>query len=433
MSNFEKVSLGDHCELFTGFAFKSAEFLIGSEGDVRLARGDNIKEGYFEWGEKEKRWASVTPDLTRYLLKAGDILVGMDGSKVGKNWVEVSESDLPCLLVQRVCCFRARPTLNQKLIRYLVGSRSFRNYIDSVKTGTSIPHISMGQIRNFPIPLPPPPDQNAIAHILGALDDKIELNQKMHRTLEHSAKATFKSWFVDFDPVHAKVAGRSTGLPAEISDLFPDEFADSEIGEIPAGWTISPLDAIGTFRNGLALQKYPPQDGIERLPVVKIAQLRKGSTQGDDTYASGVPSDFIIDDGDFIFSWSGTLMAKYWVGGRGALNQHLFKVESKTQPLWMVAGWVDHFMPEFQSIAASKATTMGHIQREHLRQALCSIPSTGIVNACADIFAPIIERSILVQKESKVLGELRDTLLPKLISGELRIPDAEKFLEEAGV
>lgn len=433
ISNYEMVPLGDHCDLLTGFAFKSAEFRNGNDGDVRLARGDNVKEGRFEWGEKEKRWASVTPDLERYLLRKGDILLGMDGSKVGKNWVEVSESDLPCLLVQRVCCFRAKPTLHQKLLRYFVSGKTFKSYIDAVKTGTSIPHISMGQIRNFMIPLIPMPDQKAIAHILGTLDDKIELNQKMHKTLEDIAKAIFKSWFVDYDPVRAKAEGRPTGLPAEISDLFPDALVDSEIGEIPAGWKVSPLDEIGIFKNGLALQKYPPLDGSERLPVVKIAQLRKGSTVGDDTYASGVPEGFVIDDGDFVFSWSGTLMAKYWVGGRGALNQHLFKVEGKTQPLWMVAGWVEHFMPEFQSIAASKATTMGHIQREHLRQALCIIPSTDVVDGCSAIITPIVERCILAQQESKVLTELRDTLLPKLISGELRIPDAEKFLEAAGV
>ena len=138
---------------------------------------------------------------------------------------------------------------------------------------------------------------------------------------------------------------------------------------------VAPLDQIGNFRNGLALQKYPAVDGEEQLPVVKIAQLRKGSTDGDDLFASGVSSDFVIADGDYVFSWSGSLMAKYWVGGKGALNQHLFKVEEKTQPLWFIAGWVEHFMPEFQSIAESKATTMGHIKREHLKQALCAIPS----------------------------------------------------------
>ena len=240
--------------------------------------------------------------------------------------------------------------------------------------GSVFTNLKTDILKNHQVSVPPLAEQKAIAHILGTLDDKIELNQKMNQTLEEIAKAIFKSWFVDFDPVRAKAEGRPTGLPPEISDLFPDELVDSEIGEIPKGWEIAPLDEIGNFRNGLALQKYPAKDGEEKLPVVKIAQLRKGSTNGDELFASGVPSDFVITDGDYVFSWSGSLMAKYWVGGKGALNQHLFKVEERTQPLWFIAGWVEHFMPEFQSIAESKATTMGHIKREHLRQAICAIP-----------------------------------------------------------
>jgi type I restriction enzyme S subunit len=323
--------------------------------------------------------------------------------------------------------------LDKGFCHYLLRDRVYRQHILATCTGSTVKHTSPTKILDFRFALPEKSEQKAIAQILGTLDEKIELNQRMNQTLEDIAKAIFKSWFVDFDPVRAKVEGRPTGLPDEISDLFPDELEESEIGEIPAGWKVSPLDSIGTFKNGLALQKYPPLEGLERLPVVKIAQLRKGSTISDDTYASGVPDGFVIDDGDFVFSWSGTLMAKYWVGGRGALNQHLFKVEGQTQPLWMVAGWVAHFMPEFQSIAASKATTMGHIQREHLRQALCIIPPTDVVDASSAIMTPIVERCILAQQESKVLLELRDTLLPKLISGELRIPDAEKLLAEVGI
>lgn len=309
-----------------------------------------------------------------------------------------------------------------------------RNFdFTSFDSGSVQPSLNRNFLNPAPIEIPHFEEQKAIAHILGTLDDKIELNQKMNQTLEEIAKAIFKSWFVDFDPVRAKAEGRPTGLPTEISDQFPDELVDSEIGEIPKGWEVAPLDEIGNFRNGLALQKYPAKEGEEQLPVVKIAQLRKGSTDGDDLFASGVPSDFVITDGDYVFSWSGSLMAKYWVGGKGALNQHLFKVEEKTQPLWFIAGWVEHFMPEFQSIAESKATTMGHIKREHLKQAICAIPSQELIKRSAEVITPLIERSILSQQESKILSELRDTLLPKLISGELRIPDAEKFLTEAGL
>jgi type I restriction enzyme, S subunit len=121
-------------------------------------------------------------------------------------------------------------------------------------------------------------EQKAVAHILGTLDDKIELNRKTNETLEAMAKALFKSWFVDFDPVRAKVEGRSSGLPAEISDLFPDSFEDSELGEIPNGWEVKALDEIAHFLNGLALQKFPPEDGAVTLPVIKIAQLKKGDS-----------------------------------------------------------------------------------------------------------------------------------------------------------
>lgn len=305
--------------------------------------------------------------------------------------------------------------------------------IKSFASGSTFQEVSSSALKSIEVMIPDEPTQRAIAHILGTLDDKVELNQRMNQTLEEIAKAIFKSWFVDFDPVCAKAEGRPTDLPLEISALFPDEWVESEVGRIPKGWTITPLDAIGIFRNGLALQKYPYIKGQEKLPVVKIAQLRKGNTTGDELYASGVPKDYIIDDGDFVFSWSASLLAKYWVGNRGALNQHLFKVEGKGFPLWFISGWVQKFMPEFQSIAASKATTMGHIKREHLKQALCAVPDSFLLEEAGKIISPIIEKTILAEKESRVLGELRDTLLPKLISGELRIPDTEKFLKEAGI
>jgi len=363
----------------------------------------------------------------RKFSKPEDLLFCVRGSTTGKmNW-----SDQRYAIGRGLAAISPRTPSTMHFFKGLIESNL--PSLLAGATGSTFPNVSRPDLATIPVQVSDIDYIRSASQVLEGIERKIELNQKMNQTLEDIAKAIFKSWFVDFDPVRAKVDGRPTGLPAEISNLFPDAFEDSEIGGIPVGWKVSPLDSIGTFKNGLALQKYPPIEGSERLPVVKIAQLRKGSTIGDDTYASGVPDGFVIDDGDFVFSWSGTLMAKYWVGGRGALNQHLFKVEGQTQPLWMVAGWVEHFMPEFQSIAASKATTMGHIQREHLRQALCIIPPADVVDVCSAIITPIIERCVLAQQESKVLSELRDTLLPKLISGELCIPDAEKFLAEAGI
>lgn len=427
------VQLADYAQVLSGYAFKGKDF---SEEGYPVIKIKNIQD------------RSVIPDFTvcvpeevigqkieKFQLVSGDILIAMTGQgsvgRVGKLRLQNTDR---CYLNQRVGkIYSTSVHLHSDFLYYIIQTREYEEYLFSLGAGSGQPNLSPSQITSIPIPLPSIEVQQAIAHILGALDDKIELNQKMNQTLEEIAKAIFKSWFVDFDPVRAKAEGRPTGLPPEISDLFPDELVDSEIGEIPKGWEVAPLNEIGNFRNGLALQKYPAEEGEEQLPVVKIAQLRKGSTDGDDLFASGVPSDFVITDGDYVFSWSGSLMAKYWVGGKGALNQHLFKVEEKTQPLWFIAGWVEHFMPEFQSIAESKATTMGHIKREHLKQAICAIPSQELIKRSAEVITPLIERSILSQQESKVLSDLRDTLLPKLISGELRIPDAEKFLEEAGI
>jgi type I restriction enzyme S subunit len=283
------------------------------------------------------------------------------------------------------------------------------------------------------IPLPPLGEQKAIAHILGTLDDKIELNRKTNETLEAMTKALFKSWFVDFDPVRAKAEGRPTGLPAEISDLFPDSFEDSDLGEIPRRWKVKSLDKVAHFLNGLALQKFPPEDGAATLPVIKIAQLKKGDSTGADRCSTAVPSDYVVRDGDMLFSWSGSLAVDIWCGGDGALNQHLFKVTSKTYGKWFFYQWVKHHLPVFQEIAQGKATTMGHIQRHHLSEAKVLIPPPSLLAAMDSAFTALLDRAFGLRRQAKDLGSIRDALLPKLISGEIRIPDAEKMLEEVGV
>ena len=361
---------------------------------------------------------------TKQYFFSDDVLFG----KLRPYFRKVVRPNFSGICSTDIWVFEALNAVDKRFLFYWIASWDFVNYVNSASEGTRMPRAKWDVAKTHEIQDFRLAEQKAIAHILGTLDDKIELNKKLNQTLEDIAKAIFKSWFVDFDPVRAKAEGRPTGLPADISDLFPDELVDSEIGEIPKGWDVISLDKIGIFRNGLALQKYPAVKGEEQLPVIKIAQLRRGFADDSNTLASGVPDDFVIDDGDYIFSWSGTLMAKYWVGGKGALNQHLFKVEEKTQPLWFIAGWVENFMPNFQSIAASKATTMGHIKREHLNQSMCVVPPKNVINACTSFVKPNIERSILSQQESKVLAQLRDTLLPKLISGELRVPDAKRFI-----
>ncbi|HRN51839.1 MAG TPA: restriction endonuclease subunit S [Anaerolineales bacterium] len=284
--------------------------------------------------------------------------------------------------------------------------------IQSLTYGTIFDTITMKSFDALNIPLPPLAEQRRIAHILGTLDDKIELNRRMNSTLEAIARALFKSWFVDFDPVRAKAAGR---LPPEIETLFPNSFVDSELGEIPEGWELKGLDQIADFLNGLALQKYPPETIRESLPVIKIREMRQGYSAATDRASSDIDSKYIIEDGDLLFSWSGSLFTKFWAEGRGALNQHLFKVTSKHYPAWFYYLWLQQHMPQFQEIAAGKATTMGHIQRHHLSAAKCLVPPKKLIQELSEIMLPLIGTHVSNQIEARKLSEIRNTLLPRLI------------------
>jgi type I restriction enzyme S subunit len=301
-----------------------------------------------------------------------------------------------------------------------------KSYIESFNAGGSRRAVTKGHIESFRLPLPPLSEQHVIAHVLGTLDDKIELNRRINETLEAMARALFKSWFVDFDPVRAKAEGRDPGLPKHIADMFPDSFEDSELGEIPRGWEVKSLDGVARFLNGLALQKYPPI-GERSLPVIKIAQLRAGTIEGADRASADLEPAYVVQNGDILFSWSGSLECVLWAAGPGALNQHLFKVTSDEYPKWLCFLGIHHHLEDFRHIAAGKATTMGHIQRHHLSDAKLAIPPHALLREMDAIFAPIVESTWRRSVGSYSLAALRDALLPKLISGELRMKNAEQF------
>ena len=248
-------------------------------------------------------------------------------------------------------------------------------------------------LAHLDVTVPPLAEQRAIAHVLGTLDDKIELNRRMNETLEAVARALFKSWFVDFDPVRAKMEGRHTGLPQDIADLFPDRLVNSEMGEIPEGWKVIPLDAIARFQNsGLPFRGFVPRMNEARLPVVKIAQLRAGEANSGEWASATIRPECIIEDGDVLFSWSGSLLVKTWCGGRAALNQHLFKVTSGRHPKWFYLNSLLSHLPAFRRIAQDKATTMGHIRRHHLTDALCVVPPDAVIAGISDTFSCLLER-----------------------------------------
>lgn len=287
--------------------------------------------------------------------------------------------------------------------------------------------LNLRDLSLLPIPMPPRSVREGIISILGALDDKIDLNRRMNETLEAMARAIFKDWFVDFGPTRAKREGRPPYLAPDLWALFPDRL--DEEGK-PEGWEARPLDQTARFLNGLALQKFPA-NGSEGLPVIKIAQLRAGMTSRDEIASASLPADYIVQDGDLLFSWSGSLLHRTWSGGPGALNQHLFKVIPDGVPQWFVHQWIGEHMDGFRAIAASKATTMGHIQRHHLAEAITYIASPAIMKQADKLIGPQFARMLANDLESRTLAATRDLLLPKLMSGEIRLREAEAMVEKA--
>ena len=306
--------------------------------------------------------------------------------------------------------------------------------LDRMNSDSAVPGLNRDNAHARTIFVPGLQEQRSIAHILGTLDDKIELNRKQNETLEAMARALFKAWFVDFEPVRAKLEGRwqrgqsQPGLPAHLYDLFPDRLVESELGEIPEGWEMRSLDSIANYLNGLALQKFPPESETEFLPVIKIAQLRAGNTNGADKASTQIKPEYVVVDGDVLFSWSGSLEVEVWNGGRGALNQHLFKITSNEVPKWFYFFATRQHLSDFRAIAAGKATTMGHIQRKHLTDARIAVAPPESMTKFDAVIASQFDQLVSNAQQSRSLAQLRDTLLPKLISGELRVGDADRYL-----
>ena len=273
--------------------------------------------------------------------------------------------------------------------------------------GSVMVHITKSSMEKMIIRIPKKlEDQRRIASILSSLDRKIELNNKINADLEEMAQAIFKNWFVDFEP-------------------FKDgKFVDSELGMIPEGWKVGRLTEIASYMNGLAMQKFPPENNEDSLPVLKIKELGQGFCGTDsDRCSCNIKDECIIHNGDVIFSWSGTLLVDVWCGGDCGLNQHLFKVTSKDYPKWFYYYWTKHHLQEFVHIAKDKAVTMGHIKRGHLEEAMVAIPDNDSMEKAHELFEPILSKMISLRLENSRLSLLCDTLLPRLMSGEIEVPE----------
>ena len=305
---------------------------------------------------------------------------------------------------------------DSRFLYYQFSSPRIRSWIIDNGIGSSVPGFNLGMLKSVGLNIPPLPEQKAIARLLGTLDDKIELNRKTNETLEAMAKALFQSWFVDFDPVRAKAEGRPTGLPDEISDLFPDSFEESELGDIPRGWEICGLERFLVLQRGYDLPATQRING--KYPVIAASgpsgchNEAMSTAPGVVTGRSGVLGKVFYVQSDF-FPLNTTLWAKE------------FRLATPIYAYFLL-GSID-----FSSFNAGSAVPT--LNRNHLGGLRFAAPPSEIIRFYSETAVSLMTGVEQISNQVACLVETRDTLLPKLISGELRIPEAEKLLEQADV
>jgi len=280
-----------------------------------------------------------------------------------------------------------------KYLFAVLRSREIQQQIYNTNVGDVIPHFKKQFMDQLLIPVPDRKVQEAIGDLYYALSYKVEHNKKINDNLQQQALAIFQQEFL-------------------------------REGELPDGWTSGSLLDIANYLNGLAMQKFRPADSESGLPVLKIKELRQGSCDASSELCSpSIKPEYIVHDGDVIFSWSGSLLVDLWCGGTCGLNQHLFKVTSDKYPKWFYYAWTAHHLARFVAIAADKATTMGHIKREELAKAEVVIPDAASMEHIGGILQPMYDLIISNRIENRKLAALRDTILPQLMSGELDVSD----------
>jgi len=321
---------------------------------------------------------------TKYLFKAGDILFG----KLRPYFRKVVKVNFDGVCSTDIWVIVAKQGVDQSYLFYFLANWDFINLATYGEGGTRMPRADWNFLKQIEFPLPPLPEQKAIADVLSSIDDKIELLHRQNKTLEEMAMTLFRQWFIE---------PTKDGLPE--------------------GWEEKALDEIAEFLNGIPSQKYPG----DKLPVIKIKEMREGITENSDYCNNNIPKKYLVNSGDILFSWSGSLEVVIWFGGIGVLNQHIFKVTSLEYPKWFCYLSIKQHIAEFRAIAESKTTTMGHIQREHLSNTNVFIPPKIFFENYNKAITPIFDKIIANTSQIQTLEKLRDTLLPKLMSGEIRV------------
>ena len=376
-----------------------------------------------------KRVELSESEADRFLITAGDLLFArrsLVAEGAGKCCV-VLDVDEPTTFESSI--IRARPdsTKADHLYLYYFFNSALGLYrLDTIRRQVAVAGITGSDLAKLDIPVPPPPEQRAIAHILGTLDDKIELNRRMNETLEVMARALFKSWFVDFDPVRAKMEGRDTGLSKHISDIFPDRLVDSEIGRIPEGWEPK---ALGECFN-LTMGQSPPgssyNDCSEGLPFFQGRTdfgFRYPENRKFCTAPSRIawPGDTLVSVrapvGDINMAWTQCCIGR----GVSALRH-----KSASSSFTYYSAWT---IQENISVYEHTGTVFGAINKKQFEALQTLEPKSELIEAFDANVSPLDSRIRGNTSEVRTLASLRDALLPRLISGDLRLKDADTFIQ----
>ncbi len=324
-------------------------------------------------------------------------------------------------IAQDMVAIRANPErVYPRFLFAILRSPIVQGRIGNMHVGSLIPHFKKGDFDKLLIPVPDKTTQKCIGDMYFELSAKIESNRRTSRALERVARAIFRAWFVDFEPVKAKATGARSfpGMPREAFEALPSRLVDSELGPIPEGWKVSSLSEIARYVNGKPFTKDAKDSG--RM-IIRIAELNSGP--GSSTKYSDVKAepDNTAYFGDILFAWSGSLDVYRWHRDEAIVNQHIFKVIPLNTPSWFVYYHLREAMPTFKAIASDKATTMGHIQRHHLEQARIATPSTCLWSAAGGIINPLYTLSLKLERESILFADIRDYLLPQLLTGQQRV------------
>ncbi|WP_256645309.1 restriction endonuclease subunit S [Thermomonas paludicola] len=441
-NDWRAVSLGEIFKVKHGFAFKGEYFTDEPQDTVLVTPGNFGIGGGFQDG-KRKYYNGPVPD--DYVLNPGQVVVTMtDLSKESDTLgyaASVPSDSITWLHNQRVGLLEFKPTIptSPRFVQYLLRTHEYRSWVVGSATGTTVKHTSPGRIESFVTRIPSIEEQRAIAHILGTLDDKIELIRKQNQTLEAMARALFKAWFVNFEPVRAKLEGRwqrgqsLPGLPAHLYDLFPDRLVESELGEIPEGWRLGSLGEVAVHpRRSVQpneIKDETPYIALEHIPKRCIALAEWG-------VANGLESNkYVFKHGEILFGKLRPYFHKVGVAPVDGVCSTDIVVIAPKLPIWF--GFV---LTHASSDAFVEYTNAGSTGTKMPRTSWTEMARYAVVLPHEDVAAAFNQHIQAASEEisakihgSKSLAQLRDALLPKLISGDLRIPDAETFITERGL